>query len=74
MMGLDWIDLDSEAVAAAAFDAENEFIYVRFTSGSTYLYEACPPHVWEEFMAPGQSAGKYVDKTLRHKPYKKLDI
>lgn len=74
MLDLEWIELDSEAVAAAAYDAESEFVYVRFTTGSTYLYEACPPHVWEQFMAPGQSAGKFVDKTLRDKPYRRLDV
>ncbi len=69
----DWIDVDSTTVINAAYDAEAEVIYVRFKNGAAYVYEACPPHVWEEFMAPGQSAGKYVNETLRYKPYRKLD-
>jgi hypothetical protein len=69
---LEWIDVDSTAVASVAYDVAAEVIYVRFTSGVEYAYEACPPHVWEEFTAPGQSHGKYVNETLKCKPYHRL--
>jgi hypothetical protein len=73
MTELEWIDMDSTTVANAAYDADAEVIYVRFTGGAAYAYDACPPHVWDEFTAPGQSAGKYINETLRYKPYRKLD-
>jgi hypothetical protein len=73
MTDLEWIDLDSTAVESAAFDPELEAIHVRFKDGGMYRYDQCPPHVWDEFTAPGQSAGKYVNETLRYKPYQKLD-
>lgn len=69
----DWIDLDSSTVAQAAFDPDAEAIYVRFIDGGTYVYDGCPPDVWAEFTAPGQSPGKYVNDTLKYKPYRKLD-
>lgn len=73
MPELEWIDLDSSTVESAAFDIELEAIYVRFKSGGTYRYEECPTHVWEEFTTTGQSPGKYVNETLKYKPYQKLD-
>jgi hypothetical protein len=69
----DWIDLESSTVAQAAFDPDVEAIYVRFIDGGTYVYDECPPHVWVEFTAPGQSPGKYINETLKYKPYRKLD-
>ncbi len=73
MTELDWIDLESSTVANAAYDVDAEKIYVRFMDGGTYEYDQCPPHVWDEFIAPGQSAGKYLNETLKHKPYQRLE-
>lgn len=73
MSELSWIEMDSSTVDSAAFDLDLEVIYVRFKSGATYRYDQCPQHVWEEFTTPGQSAGQYLNNTLRHKPYEKLD-
>lgn len=69
----DWVELESSTVANAAYDADSEVIYVRFKSGAIYAYAECPPHVWGEFTAPGQSAGKYIHETLKYKPYHKLN-
>jgi hypothetical protein len=73
MTGLDWIDLESSTVTSAAYDPDTEMIYVRFKDGGVYSYDQCPPHVWEEFTAPGQSPGKFLNEILRYKPYHKLD-
>ena len=73
MTELEWIDFDSSTVARGAYDPATEMIYVQFHEGATYVYDACPPHVWAEFTAPGQSAGKYLNETLKHKPYQRLD-
>ncbi|MFZ1153721.1 MAG: KTSC domain-containing protein [Solirubrobacteraceae bacterium] len=70
----EWIDMDSSNVESAAYDPDAEVIYVRFQEGGAYAYDQCPPHVWAEFTAPGQSAGKYVNSTLKDKPCHKLDI
>lgn len=68
MSELEWHDVDSSRIVAEAYDAEAEVIYVRFTDGTEYCYEACPPHVWEEFTAPGQSRGTYINDVLNYKP------
>lgn len=59
----------SKRIIAEAYDAETERIYVRFTNGVEWWYAACPPHVWAEFTAPGQSRGQYIHNLLDHKPH-----
>ncbi|MGA9285772.1 MAG: KTSC domain-containing protein [Solirubrobacteraceae bacterium] len=72
-MELEWIDMNSSNVESAAYEPDAEMIYVRFKEGGVYAYDQCPPHMWEEFTAPGQSPGKYVNEILKYKPYQKLD-
>lgn len=61
--------LDSDRIVAEAYDEEAEKIYVRFHDGVEWWYANCPPRVWEEFTAPGQSRGKYIHNVLDHKPH-----
>jgi len=66
---IDWIPVDdSQRVVAVAYDTENEFILVRFPRDIEWCYEACPPHVWEDFMAPGTSKGRFIHEVLNHLP------
>jgi len=67
---IDWIPVsNSTRIVAEAYDPEAETIYVRFPNGVEWQYSACPPNVWEEFTAPGQSRGKYINEVLDHKPH-----
>ena len=66
---IEWIPVTSSSwIAAEAYDAETETIYVRFDNGVEWSYSACPIHVWEEFTAPGQSRGRYFHQVLKFKP------
>jgi len=66
---IEWIPVStSKRIIAEAYDPEKETIYVRFPDGVEYYYAACPPQVWEEFSAPGQSRGQYIRRVLDHKP------
>lgn len=58
----------STRIVAEAYLAETETIVVRFPDGVEYMYSACPPNVWAEFTAPGQSRGKFIDQVLNAKP------
>lgn len=70
MAELDWIEVgDSDRITAMAYDEEQEMIFVRFPDGVEWCYEDCPPHVWEEFSAAGQSKGQYIYGTLNHKTH-----
>lgn len=71
---IEWIPVEgSQIIAAEAYDAETERIFLRFHDGPEWWYSACPPHVWQEFTAPGQSRGKYFHNVLKHKPSGRLD-
>lgn len=66
---IEWIPVTgSSRIIAEAYDPGNERIYVRFPDGVEWWYAACPPNVWGEFTAPGQSRGQYIQRVLNHKP------
>ena len=66
---IEWIEVSgSTRIVAEAYDPEAETIYVRFPNGVEWFYSACPPNVWEEFSAPGQSRGRYISQVLNLKP------
>ena len=66
---IEWIPVTgSERIIAEAYDPQSETIYVRFPNGVEWWYSACPPHVWSEFTAAGQSRGHYIKDELNHKP------
>ena len=67
---IEWIPVsNSTRIVAEAYDPETEKIYVRFPNGVEWCYAACPPNVWEEFTAPGQSRGQYIHRVLDFKPH-----
>lgn len=67
---IDWQPVTgSNRIIAEAYLPETETILVRFTDGKEHYYSACPPTVWEEFTAPGQSRGKYIAAELNAKPH-----
>jgi hypothetical protein len=65
---IEWIPVESKLITAEAYDLVTETIYLRFKTGVEWSYSACPPYVWEEFSAPGQSRGEYFHKVLKFKP------
>ena len=67
---IQWIAVDgSTRIVAEAYIAETETILVRFPDGVEWAYSACPPVVWAEFTAPGQSRGQYIARVLDAKPH-----
>jgi hypothetical protein len=67
---LEWSPVTgSKRIVAEAYDPDTETIYVRFHNGTEWQYAACPPHVWAEFTAPGQSRGQYIHHVLNYKPH-----
>ena len=69
MIVIDWqLVAGSSRVVAEAYDAETDTIVVRFPDGVEWAYAACPPAVWAEYSAPGQSRGEYIARVLDAKP------
>ena len=68
---IEWIPVEgSSRISAEAYDPEAEAIYVRFkNNGIEWRYSMCPRQVWEEFTAPGQSRGEYINNVLNFKPH-----
>ena len=64
----EWIPVESKAMTAYGYDPEAETIYIRFNDGKEWWYAACTRQVWEEFTAPGVSAGKFLNNVLRPRP------
>jgi hypothetical protein len=66
---IEWIPVNnSKRIIAEAYDPSGETIYVRFPNEVEWWYSACPPQIWAEFTAPGQSRGEYIKGTLDSKP------
>ena len=64
---IEWVPVSgSSRIVAEAYDPLGERIYVRFPDGVEWWYDACPPHVWEEFRS--QSRGQYIKQVLNFKP------
>ena len=70
---LEWHELDSGWIEAAAYDADSETIYLRFKDEVEWAYEFCSAEEWEALNAPGQSPGKYFHAVLKHKPNVRWD-
>ena len=59
----------STRIVAEAYNEEEQKIYVRFHDGTEWWYAECPPTIWDDFTAPGQSRGKYISNVLDDKPH-----
>ena len=63
---LEWIAVQSTRVMAATFDANQETIFVQFPDGIRWWYGGCDREVWEEFMDPITSKGRFIRDVLDH--------
>jgi len=70
---LEWVELESSFIAAAAYDPEAETIYLRFDDGAEWAYEYCSAEEWEQLNDPEQSAGKFFHQTLKDRPQHKIN-
>jgi hypothetical protein len=65
----EWQPAPGSRITAEAYLAETETILVRFHDGVEWAYQACSQAIWDEFTAPGQSRGRYIDRVLNAKPH-----
>lgn len=63
-MSPEWIDVDSRAVDAVAY--EDGELFVQWKGGRSYVYSMVPEHKFEEMMR-ADSIGGYIN--LEIKPY-----
>lgn len=68
----DWWSFDSSRVKEAAYDPENQRLYVRFMKprpeGTPWTYDGVAANEWRNFRR-SQSPGRYVNRVLNTKDY-----
>jgi hypothetical protein len=69
---LDWQPLESKLLAAAAYAAPRQILYLRFHSGEAYRYFNFPADQYQEFLS-ADSHGRYFLRRIRnHLSYERL--
>lgn len=70
---LDWIRTpDSSSIAAFAYEAEDQALYVRFQNGRTYRYAGVPSSLYEAF-ADADSKGSFFNSQVQGRfPYSQI--
>lgn len=69
---INWLEVDSTAIVAIAYNANAEAIHVRYKDGAEWRYLACAHGEWDEFKSPSTSKGRYVNEVLKKKPGERL--
>ena len=60
-----WRFFESKLLAAAAYDAEKQTLYLRFRSGEVYRYFGFPAEQYQDFL-DAESKGRYVLSHIRN--------
>jgi KTSC domain-containing protein len=69
---IDWVPIDSKALAAVAYVAQRRWLYLQFHSGEIYRYFDFPLQQYRDFL-DADSKGTYFGKHIRnHFPYQHL--
>jgi hypothetical protein len=68
----DWIAFDSSRIVEAAYNRDDERLYVRFVKprpgGTPWTYESVPYVVWEQ-LQNSESPGRFVNRVLNFYDY-----
>jgi len=70
---MNWQPLESKMFTAAAYDADEQILYLRFRStGDVYRYFELPPDQYQQFLA-AESRGRYFLANIRdHFRYERM--
>jgi KTSC domain len=61
-----WAPLESEMLAAVAYDADKKFLYLRFRTGDVYRYFDFPHADYQSFLA-AESKGRFFLAHIRNR-------
>jgi KTSC domain-containing protein len=64
-LNVDWQPLESELLAAAAYDRPRRRLYLRFHRGDVYRYFTFPAEQYQEFLE-AESRGRYFLAHIRN--------
>ena len=58
------VPVDSSSIDLVGYDEETQELYIQFSSGSTYVYDAVSAYTFDEFLnAP--SKGSYFNREIK---------
>lgn len=60
----DMVPVDSTTLELVGYDAADRELYLRFLSGSIYVYSDVPPETHQELLA-ADSKGSYFNREIR---------
>ncbi len=63
-MGIEWIEVESNNIAAIRYIPEGRELSVQFNNGSVYAYSGVPADVFEDFKA-ADSKGKFLNEHIK---------
>ncbi len=63
---MEWVSVESDVFAAAAYRDGARQLYLRFRDGDIYRYFECPVAVYREFLG-AESKGKYFSQCIRNR-------
>ena len=63
-IAMHWVSLDSSALKAATYLADQRMLYLKFQSGEIYRYFDVPLELYQEFIA-AESKGTYFGQSIR---------
>jgi hypothetical protein len=61
---MDWVSVESSALAAAAYVRRAQLLYLEFRSGAIYRYFDIPFVLYDEFLA-ADSKGRFFSRHIR---------
>lgn len=61
-MNSDWVDVESSAIDAVAYDDGS--LYIRWTDGASYVYSVVPRSTFEALLA-ADSIGTYANTEIK---------
>jgi hypothetical protein len=61
---LEWTDLDSSMIEAAAYNEGERRLHVRFKRGQEYSYGNVPVEIYQGLLS-AESAGKFLNKDVK---------
>ncbi len=66
------VPVSSSNLATVGYDAATHCLYIRFHTGSTYMYSDVPRYIYEELMA-APSKGEYHAANIKKSfPYQRI--
>jgi hypothetical protein len=69
---MEWQPLESKLLAASAYDAWKQMLYLRFLSGDVYRYFEFPAEQYREFLKAESRSRYFLNHIRNHFRYERL--